>query len=54
MVERIFRQLAEANENLTGNVLKTIAANKVKEQIYMHEVQSSVIKMINQIMIDAQ
>ena len=39
MVERIVRQLAQANENLTGNVLKTIlTANKVREQIYMHEV----------------
>ena len=35
MVERIFRQLAQANENFTGNVLKTIlTANKVKELIY--------------------
>ena len=34
MVERIVRQLAPANENLTGNVLKTIlAADKIKEQI---------------------
>ena len=33
MVERIVRQLAQANENLTGNVLKPIlTANKVKEQ----------------------
>ena len=32
-VERIVRQLAQANENLTGNVLKTIlTASKVKEQ----------------------
>ena len=39
MVERIFRQLAHGNENLKGNVLKTIlTANKVKELIYMHEV----------------
>ena len=39
MVERNVRQLAQANENLTGNVLKTIlTANKVKELIYMHEV----------------
>ena len=39
MVERIVRQLAQANENLTGNVLKTIlTANKVKEPICMHEV----------------
>ena len=30
--EKIVRQLAPANENLTGNVLKTIlTANKVKE-----------------------
>ena len=39
MVERIVRQLAQANENLVGNVLKTIlTANKVKEQVCMHEV----------------
>ena len=39
MVERIVRQLAQAKENLTENVLKTIlTANKVKELIYMHEV----------------
>ena len=39
MDKRIVRQLAQANEYLTWNVLKTIlAANKVKEQIYMHEV----------------
>ena len=39
MVERIVRQLAQANENLTENVLKTILiANKVKELICMHEV----------------
>ena len=39
MVERIVRQLAQANENLTGNVLKTMwTANKVNEQICMHEV----------------
>ena len=32
--EKIVRQLAPANENLTGNVLKTIlTANKVKENI---------------------
>ena len=32
-VERIVRQLEQANENLTGNVLKTIlTANNVKEQ----------------------
>ena len=36
MVERIVCQLAQANENLTGNVLETIlTANKVKEQICM-------------------
>ena len=39
MVERIVRQLAQANENLTGNVLKTILrANKVKELTYIHEI----------------
>ena len=39
MVERIVRQLAQANENLTGNILKTIlTAHKVKELMYMHEV----------------
>ena len=38
MVDRIVRQLAQANENLTGNVLKTILTpNKVKEQICMHK-----------------
>ena len=37
MVERIVRQLAQAIENLTGNVLKTIlTANEVKELICMH------------------
>ena len=35
IVERIVRQLPQANENLAKNVLKTIlTANKVKEQIY--------------------
>ena len=39
MVKRIVCQLAQANENLTGNVLKKIlTANKVIEQICMHEV----------------
>ena len=39
MIERIVRQLAQANENLTENVLKTIlTANNVKELICMHEV----------------
>ena len=39
MVERIVRQLTQANENLTKNVLKTIlTANKMKELICMHEV----------------
>ena len=39
MVERIVRQLAQANENLTGYVLKTIlTAEKVKEQICMYKV----------------
>ena len=39
MVERIARQLAEANKNLTENFVKKILiANKVKEQICMHEV----------------
>ena len=39
MVERIVRQLAQACQNLKGNVLETILnANKVKEQICMHEV----------------
>ena len=32
--ERIVRHFTQANENLTGNVLKTIlTASKVKEQI---------------------
>ena len=45
MVDRIVRQLPQANENLKGNVLKTILkAKKVKEQICMHEVQSSVMQ----------
>ena len=45
MVERNVRQLAQANENLTENVLKTIlTANKVKELIYMQEVLSSVVQ----------
>ena len=39
MVERIVRQLAQYNEKFRENVLKTIlTANKVKEQICMHEV----------------
>ena len=39
MVKRIVRQLAQANENMTGSVLKTIlTASKVKEQICMHKV----------------
>ena len=39
MVKRIVRQLAQANENITANALKLIlTANKVKEQICMHEV----------------
>ena len=43
MVERIVRQLAQANENLTENVLKTIlTANKVKKETCTHEVLSSV------------
>ena len=38
----LLASIAQANENLTRNVLKTIlTANKVKEQICMHEVQSS-------------
>ena len=38
MIESVVRQVAQANENFTGNVLKTIlTANKVKEQICMHE-----------------
>ena len=37
--ERITGQLAQVNENLTRNVLKTILKdNKVKEQIRMHKV----------------
>ena len=48
-VERIVRQLAQANENLTGNVLKTIlTASKVKGKICMHEVESSVMQMNKQ------
>ena len=38
MVERIVRQLVQANQNLKGNFPKTILkANKAKEQICMHE-----------------
>ena len=44
--EKIVRQLAPGNENLTGNVLKTIlAANKVKEQICC--MKSKVLQMQN-------
>ena len=38
-VDRTVRQLAHANENLTGNVLKILRKSKVKEQIGMHEGQ---------------
>ena len=39
MIERIVRQLAQANEKLTENVLKKIlTANKIKELICMHGV----------------
>ena len=48
MVERTVRQLAQANENLTGNIHKLNGfeskLNKVKEQICMHEVESSVMR----------
>ena len=45
MIERTVRQFAEANENLKWNVLKTIlTANKVKEQIRMHEISCSVMQ----------
>ena len=38
----LLASIAQANENLTRNALKTIlTANKVKEQICMHEVQNS-------------
>ena len=44
MVERIVLQLAQTNENLTGNVLKTILTKtKVKAQICMDEGQSSLM-----------
>ena len=47
MVERIVRQLAAANENLTGNVLKTIlAANMIKEQICC--IKCKVLQMQNE------
>ena len=47
MVERIVRQLAPANENLTGNVLKTIlTANKVKELTCC--MKSKVLQMQNE------
>ena len=40
MVERIVRQLVQANENLAENVLKTIlTANKAKEHICIHDVK---------------
>ena len=39
MAGGIVLQLLQANENFAGNVLKTILkANKVKEQICIHEV----------------
>ena len=39
MIERIVRRLAQANENLVGNVPKTIfTISKVKELICMHKV----------------
>ena len=42
MVDRIVRKLTQANEYLTGNVLKTILTkSKIKEQICMHEGQST-------------
>ena len=47
-VERIVRQLAQANENLTGNVLKTILTTRSKNKICMHEVKSSVMQMNKQ------
>ena len=55
-VERIVRQLAQANENLTGNVLKTIlTANKVKEQnMYAWSLKFCNAKWINKIMMDGQ
>ena len=41
IVARIVRQLVQANENMSGNVLKTIfTIPKVKEQICMHKVKS--------------
>ena len=47
MVERIVRQLAAVNKNLTGKVLKTIlAANMVKEQICC--MKSKVLQMQNE------
>ena len=47
IVYKIVRQLAAANENLTGNVLKTIlAANMVKEQICC--MKSKVLQMQNE------
>ena len=47
MGKRIVRQLAAANEYLTGNVLKTIlAANMVKEQICC--MKSKVLQMQNE------
>ena len=47
MVERIVRQLAAANKNLTGNVLKTIlSVNIVKEEICC--MKSKVLQMQNE------
>ena len=37
MVDRIFRQFAQANDNLTATVLQTVlTVRKVKEQICVH------------------
>ena len=36
MADRIVRQFAQANENLTGNVLKTIFDNKQGQRTNMY------------------
>ena len=42
MVDRIVRQLAQTNENLTENVKTILTKSQVNEQTCMHEGQSFV------------
>ena len=43
MVDKIVHLLTQANENLTGKVIKTILIiSKVKEQVCVNEVESLV------------